>query len=118
MNGHDWISGLLADLSFVEWDRYTEGVDNDQKRYDVYGWIERDDEYKDFVVLTFWLSNRHVGFITSSSKHSERIHNTIWGDGSVEHHNGCKRVEHATDIDNVVELHEQESLLDATYSNQ
>lgn len=50
----------------VEWDRKAgEGGD-----YNVFGWIQRDDGWKDFLVLVVE-DNQIVDFCTSSAKYSE-----------------------------------------------
>ena len=72
---------------FVEWDRYLLcGCDKgDFTR--VYGWIDREDNYKDFVVLDFLHRSREVVYIcSSSSEYSERICTIIdeEGDPGVE----------------------------------
>ena len=91
-------------LEFVEWDRYTVGAWNsDVDHITAYGWIERGDNYKDYIQLETWSGTDNIAFTTSSSEYSEQIHKTLF-DEPVDEHNECQRVENALDIDNVVEL--------------
>jgi len=97
------LSDKLAELDFVEWDRYTGGEWPDGRQcVTVYGWIDRDDDYKDFVVIIRW-SNGQLYFTTSSYAHTEQIFEVLFED-SLDNHNDCKRVENALNIDNVVQL--------------
>lgn len=65
-----WIKETLDKLSFVKWDRYI-----DLGNYlEIYGWIDRDDDYKDFVLLEFNLKTKEgYCLATSSSKYSKEI---------------------------------------------
>jgi hypothetical protein len=99
----DWIQDELKALQFVEWDRFVTGEWSEGVDYvTVYGWIDRDDAYKDFVVVTFW-DDRGRWFTTSSDEYTVEIHQSLF-DESPDKHNDCQRIEHATDIGNVVEL--------------
>ena len=92
----------------MQWDRYTLNDCDDGQFTRVYGWIEREDDYKDFVVLDFLHWNREVLFIaTSSPEHSERIMEILYGDA--DGHYECQRVEDRFDIENMIELNEGES---------
>ena len=94
----------MADLPFVEWDRYVTGQwDADHDYVKAYGWIDRDDGYKDFVILTTWSDTNQINFTTSSSEHTERIHELLF-DESPENHHGCQRIEDAVDIPNMVSI--------------
>lgn len=97
----DWIEGHLRRLPFVEWDRYTRGEWSAEMEYvAVYGWIDREDEYKDFVLIRFWPATESFVFTTSSDEYSEEIHRRLLGDDG---HNECHRVEHAFDVPNAIE---------------
>jgi len=97
------LSDKLAQLDFVEWDRYTGGEWSEGRQYvTVYGWIDRNDDYKDFVEIIRW-ANGQLYFTTSSAEHTEDIFKVLFG-GSLDNHNDCKRVENALNIDNVVQL--------------
>ena len=97
------LSDKLAELDFVEWDRYTGGKWSEGRQYvTVYGWIDREDEYKDFVEIIRW-QNGQLYFTTSSAEHTERIFEVLFED-PLDNHNDCKRVEDALNIDNVVKL--------------
>ncbi len=50
-----------------------------------------------------------MGFTTSSDEWTEEIHERMFGDRPDEH-NECQRVEHAFDIPNAVELHENAAI--------
>jgi len=93
----------LAQLDFVEWDRYTGGEWSEGRQYvTVYGWIDRQDGYKDFVEIIRW-GNGQLYFTTSSAEHTEEIFEVLFDD-SLDNHKECQRVENALDIDNVVNL--------------
>jgi len=99
---HDLADALEA-LDFVQWDRFTSGEYSDDLDFvEVYGWIDRPDDYKDFVVVTQY-SNGHRNFTTSSSEHTEAIFQQLF-DEPLDEHNDCKRVENYVDIPNMVEL--------------
>lgn len=99
------IEAMLEALYFVEWDRFTRTSDGDAAEYNFYGWIQRKDEYKDFVVLSL-LNDEDWWWITSSSKRSKQIGKIVDGvDGPDE--SPCKRVEHYFDIDNAVNENEE-----------
>jgi len=100
----DWIAGHLESLPFVEWDRFVVGEMNGHQFIDVYGWIGRDDEYKDFIWSRFWPSNESIEFTTSSDTYSTQISEIWFGDSS--NHNGCQRVEDTFDVENAVTLDE------------
>jgi hypothetical protein len=103
VENRDWIRELLTRLDFVTWDRFTVGEINDYQVLDVYGWIDRDDEYKDFVWSRFWPENENLEYTTSSDKYSKEIERIWFGDES-EGHNQCRRVENTFDVPNAVEL--------------
>jgi len=110
----EMIEDILGRLDMVEWDRFVEGDDPDAhgKYINVYGWIEREeDEYKDFVMVRFFpqTENNLMGFTTSSDEWTEEIHERMFGDKPDEH-NECQRVEHAFDVPNAIELHENAAI--------
>ena len=91
-------------LGFVEWDRYVTGEWDEHNDYVIaYGWIDRSDEYKDYVELITWSNGDNVMFTTSSSEYTEKIHRRLYAE-EPDKHNDCKRIENTLDIDNVVEL--------------
>jgi len=110
----DWIGDLLGQLPFVEWDRFTVGEMQSNQFVDVYGWIDRDDDYKDFVWTRFWPKREIVEYTTSSDKYSEQIHIEWFGKESLDDHNPCRRVENQFEIPNAVELTEQKTLIQQT----
>jgi len=91
-------------LDFVQWDRYAAGEWDEHADYVIaYGWIDRDDGYKDYVELLTWSEGDNVMFTTSSAEYTEEIYRRLYGE-EPDDHSDCKRIENAVDIDNVVEL--------------
>lgn len=91
-----WLKPLLTGLSFVRWDRFIPF----EIGMRVYGWINRDDSYKDFVVLDliFGASPKAILIATSSAKYSKRIAEYL-----ELQHNDCLRVETlGLDVPNIV----------------
>lgn len=90
----EFIESILDKLDFVNWDRYF----GEDENLVFLGWIDREDNYKDFVVLDF--SVRPIWFVTSSKKYSKKIGELL------EHrsHSECKRIEHDFDVKNVIKL--------------
>jgi hypothetical protein len=98
MQHKPWIESTLRELGFVEWDRYySYGSD-----LAFFGWIDREDQYKDFVVVVLDNQNRLIrGYHTSSAEYTEKIAE-ILDIG----HSECQRVEDMLAIDNMVEVEE------------
>lgn len=97
VTSHEEIKKHLLKLPFVQWDRYAE-VDSIQAYY---GWIDRDDQYKDFVALFF--ENCTVWYLSSSAKYTHQIGISLGM--SDDSHADCKRIEHLfPDIKNVIKL--------------
>lgn len=88
---------MLERLDFVMWDRYVNPTDGE---YHFYGWIKREDNYKDFVVLSY-LDGRWW-YITSSEQYTHIIAEIV--DGSLDEHSPCIRVEANFRIKNKIEL--------------
>jgi hypothetical protein len=101
------IEDVLTRLDMVNWDRFVNGTDpNTVGRYiNVYGWIERVDEYKDFVLLRFMLDYDPtlIAFTTSSDQYTDEIYRLIYRE-EPDQHVSCKRVEYGFDIPNAIEL--------------
>lgn len=107
----EWIEDLLARVPVVEWDRFVVGEFGNGDQYvSVYGWIDRDDDYKDFVVARFYVDIKEMEYTTSSDEYTEHLHTQWFGEDSLEDHNPCRRVEDAFDVENAVELHEDSNL--------
>lgn len=70
----------------VAWDRFTERPNG----LTVYGWIDRADAYKDFMVILIDLEGRsfHIRFLTSSARYSEEFSQRSGG----TKHVACKSV--------------------------
>lgn len=78
----------------VQWDRWT-GTKN---YFAVYGWIPREDNRSDFLVLFFEECDLS-GSVTSSAKYSE-----IFSKRMGLNHSGCNRVEHLFSNTNHIKL--------------
>ncbi len=91
------IADILNALPFVLWDRCTVAGDETT----IYGWIDRRDGRKDFVLVQF--TGPLVGFTTSSARWSRTIHEVIYGPRAGDH-NDCRRVvdEFAGAVDHAV----------------
>ncbi|HEC66237.1 MAG TPA: hypothetical protein ENI23_13180, partial [bacterium] len=62
------IKELLRKFPFVNWDRFIGA----REEYTFYGWIDREDSYRDFLVLNF-TDPKKPWFCTSSNKYSKKI---------------------------------------------
>jgi len=115
VHNREWIAEHLERAEFVDWDRFVVGSYHTGEQYvDVYGWIDRDDEYKDFVWTRFRPDNGPdptMEFTTSSDDYSEELMRIWFGEESLDDHNECRRVEHAFDVENAIELGEQATLV-------
>lgn len=95
-----FIENVLGRLDFVKWDRYFEVG---EELITFFGWIDKSESYKDFLVVDFWFREKELmsigGFVTSSKEHSKRIANILGVEHSV-----CERVENFCDLNNVIRL--------------
>jgi len=101
-----WVEDTLERVQMVDWDRFVTGLHPKSGRYiKVYGWIDRDDEYKDFCIVTFQpdTSENLIGYTTSSDEHTDKIYRSLF-DVEPDGHNDCPRVENYLDVSNSVEL--------------
>jgi len=95
-----WIESNLRSCRIVEWDRFTVGNWNGKQSVSVYGWIDREDEYKDFVLVIFWPESEGIYYTTSSAEHTQEINRALFGeDGD---HNDCRRVEDTFNVSNAI----------------
>lgn len=101
------IAEKLAAVPIVTWDRFIIQHRDGKQVVDVYGWIDREDEYKDFVWVRFH-EDGAMEYTTSSEEYTEYL--TAKWFGKSETHAECRRVEDTFDIPNVVELREDVSL--------
>ncbi len=76
----------LKKFDFVMWDRYF----GECESLTFYGWIERKDKYKDFLILDFGV--KPIWWATSSEKYSKKIAEMLNQD-----HSRCNRVEYFMD---------------------
>lgn len=81
------IANALNTFPEVTWDRYTQ----DDYELIAYGWIERDDAYKDFMLIVVDLVDFTFWYTTSSAKYSQAFHNRI--NDNPKQHSKCRRVE-------------------------
>lgn len=90
---HTWIADTLNALPFVTWDRCVDtGEDTDRNRsISVFGWIDRNDGRKDFILVEFASWTNKPGFATSSAFRSREIAEILYGLGG--EHFECERVE-------------------------
>jgi len=101
-----WVEDTLERVHMVEWDRFTVGNHPETGRYiKVYGWIDREDEYKDFCIIDFQPETEEnlIGYTTSSDEHTNEIYRCLF-DMEPDDHNDCRRVENHFDVSNSVEL--------------
>ena len=78
----------------IQWDRFTEEA--------IYGWIERGDGKRDFIVIYYGLENSdnkleedtYWGFTTSSAKYSKKIFELITQHDEDEEHCDCLVFDH------------------------
>lgn len=89
----------LESLPFVQWDRFIPFDDG----ISVYGWIDREDDYKDFLIIHFYPADRRLWWQTSSAERHDEIYEILHGE-ETENGNTCQRVEGRFDIENVIEL--------------
>ena len=109
-----WIASNLNKLPFVKWDRLSylipPRIEKDRSRglwLVVFGWIDRKDAYKDFIVVDFEVVNKtpRVGVIQCSSKeYSEVAIKLLLGVEETIKHNSCFRVEDIGGVENCVKL--------------
>ena len=98
----EWIEKVLSDIPFVNWDRFLDLKWARNRNITVFGWIEREDSYKDFVVLEFDLVRSEVFFVsTSSEKYSKKISEILGSSHTI-----CQRVEDNFNVNNSIKLQE------------
>ena len=93
-NKKNYMCNILRKLSFVKWDRYFGKEEN----LTFYGWIDREDNYKDFVFIEF-NDGGYITHGTSSNKYSKKISKIL-----MKEHSDCKRVENFCNIPNMIKL--------------
>ena len=87
----------------MKFDRFTVGEWNGEQSVSVYGWIEREDDYKDFLLIIFWPEREEFYHVTSSAERTEDIYRALVGD-DMDEHNECRRVEDSFNVDNAVTM--------------
>ena len=90
---HEQIKTDIEKLPFVMWDRLTQSG----ALITIFGWIDREDFYKDFVCLQYHGIEFKV--TTSSKKYSEEISKLLECS-----HSDCERVETYFKIPNVIKI--------------
>lgn len=94
----DIIENWLEDFHYVRWDRAIPLEEHGVAS--IFGWIDRDDGKKDFVLIEASLNTGEMHLIGTSSKEwSEKIAQEL-GD----EHTDCVRVEDHFDINNSIKL--------------
>jgi len=80
----------LAENFPIEWDRFTQ--DESNNFHCVYGWINRSDGQRDFILIEYWSDcPDNVWYCTSSAKYSAEISKLMYGETT--NHNQCQKVE-------------------------
>lgn len=105
INNRRWMERKLRSVRFVEWDRFTICDWNGEQSVSVYGWIDREDAYKDFVLVIFWPESESHYHTTSSAERTEDLYRALVGD-DLDEHNECHRVEHTFNVSNAIEVQE------------
>lgn len=87
------IAEKLLAVDYVRWDRFV-SFSNVLR---IYGWVDREDEHADFVVLDLYLypgPRVDPSVMTSSAERSEELTAAILGKSEeIGDHAGCERVE-------------------------
>ena len=103
----EYIEGFLKKFDFVQWDRFTQDPYQDRatrRRYvlfNFYGWIDREDQYKDFVAISVRWPDKSVQYLITSSKKYSPILTEMCG---FKGHIDCQRVEDRFEIPNSIKL--------------
>lgn len=92
----DYIESILNIFPEVAWDRYID----DESGYIFYGWIDREDSYKDFMVIEMDKDGGYY-FITSSAKYSAEFLQRINPDSI---HSDCIRIESNFEPKNMIRI--------------
>jgi len=96
-----WIEAMLSKFDFIKWDRYAVTKGNNVM---VYGWIDRlKDNYKDFIIITFFSDEQGIAYLSSSAKYSKKIHTILYG-AVTDTYEDCRRVEDMFEIENCIKL--------------
>jgi len=90
----DKIEQYLSMFPEVSWDRWS-GEDGD---ITIFGWIDRDDSYKDFCLINF-TDNEPYEIYSSSAKYTDSFCGRL--DFT---HDQCKRVEDTFNVSNMIRL--------------
>ena len=88
------VSDTLNKLPFVNWDRYFEY----ESGASYFGWIDREDKKKDFVVVDLFKDGT-IGYATSSEKYTKEIAEILNCT-----HSECKRIEIIEGVKNAFKL--------------
>ena len=90
-------------LPFVKWDRFIH--DLNKKKVVLYGWIDRNDTKKDFLIMEYRAQEGtkwSTGYMTSSAKHCKEINSALGMDE--ESRVDCQRVEDQFDVSNSIKM--------------
>lgn len=85
------IADRLMAVDYVRWDRF---IWDGRNVFSVYGWIDREDDHADFVLVDIYLlpGKTSANVTTSSAEHSRDLVRRISKIESEEHYD-CQRVE-------------------------
>lgn len=102
------IEWWLTNLPFVKWDRYTDNQDN----INIYGWIDRKDQYKDFMLIKYNKQEKTiVAWTTSSAEYDPKIKEIMKASRFFQDDKNsvkCQRVESSFRTKNVVKLKDED----------
>lgn len=90
------IEKILRKFKFVMWDRF---MFEESDLVTFYGWIAREDSYKDFLVLKY--DAGEWWYITSSVKYDNEIRDIL---GDKERGIPCQSVQYHYEVKNVIKL--------------
>lgn len=98
MNDSQLKKGIEATLKLfpeVNWDRWS----GELADATIFGWVEREDQYKDYVELCMWNGEPDT-ISTSSAKYSAAFSQRL----GFTNHSDCRRVENDFSVPNVIHL--------------
>lgn len=89
------VEKTLKKFKFVMWDRF---VHHDKICVTFYGWIDREDSYKDFLVATW--TDGEWWWVTSSAKYDQQIKEIFGEKEGIP----CQRVQYHFEVKNCIKL--------------
>lgn len=101
------LENMLSRLKMVKWDRFTFDAEGERQWVLAYGWIDRPDAHKDFIVVDYWPEVREMHLVQTSSPDSENLMkqiDVINNFGKPSQHNKCRRIEDYFQVPNCIRL--------------